>query len=131
MPASAPGPRAASVPGDPRDPLGLASDAPLLAAWLAWTGRAAAGTLTPMSTPGHKQRQDLTGAVVAGDAPLYGGLDTIKRAGRLLADAEARAASMLARIEPVGLVVWVASKARLSRAASRRSVLASSRAPWV
>ena len=30
--------------GDPRDPLGLAPDAPLLAAWLNWTGRAAAGT---------------------------------------------------------------------------------------
>ena len=38
---------------------------------------------------------------------------------------------MLARIEPVGLVVWVASKARFSRATSRRSVLASSSAPWV
>ena len=38
---------------------------------------------------------------------------------------------MLARIEPVGLVVWVASKARFSRATSRNSVLASSSAPWV
>ena len=47
-----------------------------------------------MSTPGHKQRQDLTGTVVAGDAPLYGGLDTIKHADRLLADAEARAAAL-------------------------------------
>ena len=80
--------------GDPRDPLGLAADAPLLAAWLDWMQRAAAGTLMPMSTPGHKQRQDLTGAVVAGDAPLYGGLDSIKHADHLLADAQARAAAL-------------------------------------
>ena len=80
--------------GDPRDPLGLAPDAPLLAAWLNWTGRAAAGALSPMSTPGHKQRQDLAGAVVAGDAPLYGGLDSIKHADHLLADAQARAAAL-------------------------------------
>ena len=79
---------------DPRDPGGLAPDAPLLAAWLNWTGRAAAGTISPMSTPGHKQRQDLTGAVVAGDAPLYGGLAPIKGADQLLADAEARAAAL-------------------------------------
>jgi arginine decarboxylase len=82
------------VPADPRDPLGLAADAPLLAAWLNWTGLAQAGRLNPMTTPGHKQRQDLTGAVIAGDAPLYGGLDTIKHADSLLADAEARAAAL-------------------------------------
>ena len=79
---------------DPRDPLGLAADAPLLAAWLDWTALAAAGKLSPMSTPGHKQRQDLTGAVVAGDAPLYGGLAAIKHADRLLAAAQARAAAL-------------------------------------
>jgi len=94
MPASRPRPQVTPVPGDPRDPLGLAADAPLLAAWLDWMQRAAAGTLTPMSTPGHKQRQDLTGAVVAGDAPLYGGLAAIKHADQLLADAEARAAAL-------------------------------------
>ena len=38
---------------------------------------------------------------------------------------------MLAMIEPVGLVVWVASKARSSRAGSSRSVLASTSAPCV
>jgi len=86
---------------DPRDPLGLAADAPLLAAWLNWTEQAAAGTLMPMSTPGHKQRQDLTGAVVAGDAPLYGGLAPIKQADQLLADAQARAAALWA---PTGAV---------------------------
>ncbi len=45
-----------------------------------------------MSVPGHKQRQDLVGTVVAGDAPLYGGLDTIKHADTLRAEGEARAA---------------------------------------
>src|ERR1700685_384733 len=38
------------VPADPRAPLGRAGDAPLLAGWLDWTGRATAGQLTPMST---------------------------------------------------------------------------------
>jgi len=89
-PASA-GP--AGVP-DPRDPLGLAADAPLLAGWLDFTARAEAGRLTPMSVPGHKQRQNLVGAVVAGDAPLYGGIDSIKHADVVRADAEARAAAL-------------------------------------
>ena len=71
-----------------------ASDAPLLDAWLTFTARVAAGELLPMGVPGHKQRQDLTGSVVAGDAPLYGGLDTIKHADVPLADAEARAAAL-------------------------------------
>jgi arginine decarboxylase len=79
---------------DPRDPRGLRGDAPLLDAWLRATERAAAGELTPMSVPGHKQRQHLTGAVVAGDSPLYGGLDTIKHADVLLAGAEQRAARL-------------------------------------
>src|SRR5215469_7761705 len=84
------------MPGavDPRDPRGLRSDAPLLDAWLRFTERAAAGELTPMSVPGHKQRQDLVGPVVAGDAPLYGGLDTIKHADVLRAEGEARAARL-------------------------------------
>lgn len=79
---------------DPRDPLGLRADAPMLAAWLDFTRRAEAGELIPMSVPGHKQRQDLVGAVVAGDAPFYGGLDTIKHADNLRVDAEARAARL-------------------------------------
>src|SRR6266436_9469192 len=82
------------LPHDPRDPRGLRSDAPLLAGWLSFTAQAAAGELTPMSVPGHKQRQDLTGAVVAGDVPLYGGLDTIKHADALLAGAQRRAADL-------------------------------------
>src|SRR6266705_722486 len=81
-------------PRDPRDPGGLRADAPLLDVWLSFTARAQAGDLTPMSVPGHKQRQDLTGAVVAGDVPLYGGLDSIKHADVPLADAEARAAAL-------------------------------------
>jgi arginine decarboxylase len=76
------------------DPLGLAADAPLLAAWLDWMRQVRAGQLTPMTTPGHKYRLDLVGAVVAGDAPLYGALDSIKHADQLRADAEARAAAL-------------------------------------
>src|SRR5260221_9872525 len=79
---------------DPRDPLGLRGDAPLLDAWLTFTERAEAGELTPMSVPGHKQRQDLVGSVVAGDAPLYGGLDTIKHADLLRAEGERRGAPL-------------------------------------
>ena len=79
---------------DPRDPRGLAADAPLLDGWLRFTAQAAAGELTPMSVPGHKQRHDLTGDVTAGDAPLYGGVDTIKHADELLADAQRRAAGL-------------------------------------
>ena len=79
---------------DPRDPHGLRSDAPLLDAWLRFTAQAEAGLLNPMAVPGHKQRQDLTGAVVGGDAPLYGALDSIKHADVLLGDAEDRAARL-------------------------------------
>src|SRR6516165_3859577 len=79
---------------DPRDPRGLRSDAPLLDAWLRFTAQAEAGLLNPMAVPGHKQRQDLTGAVVGGDAPLYGALDTIKHADVLLGEAEDRAARL-------------------------------------
>ena len=79
---------------DPRDPRGLRADAPLLAGWLEFTGRASAGDLLPMCVPGHKQRHDLVGAVVAGDAPFYGGIDTIKHADSLRVDAERRAAAL-------------------------------------
>ena len=72
----------------------MRGDAPLLDGWLASTAAAEAGELTPMCTPGHKQRHDLTGAVVAGDTPLYGGVDTIKHADTLLAEAESRAARL-------------------------------------
>jgi lysine decarboxylase len=79
---------------DPRDPRGLRRDAPLLDAWLTFTEQVQAGELLPMGVPGHKQRQDLVGSVVAGDAPFYGGLDTIKHADMLRGDGEARAAGL-------------------------------------
>lgn len=87
--------QAADPAADPRDPRGLRGDAPLLDAWLRFTAQVGAGGFpAPMSVPGHKQRQDLTGAVVAGDAPLYGGLDSIKHADVLLAEGERRAAEL-------------------------------------
>ena len=79
---------------DPRDPLGLRADAPMLAAWLDFTRQAEDGELLPMAVPGHKQRQDLVGAVIAGDAPFYGGLDTIKHADNLRVEGERRAAEL-------------------------------------
>jgi len=72
----------------------LRADAPLLDAWLRFTAQAAEGNLAPMCVPGHKQRHDLVGLVVAGDVPLYGGLDTIKRADALRLEAERRAAEL-------------------------------------
>jgi lysine decarboxylase len=63
-------------PHDPRDPLGLASDAPLLDGWLRFGAAVREGTTMPFTIPGHKQRTHLVGDVVRGDAPLYAGLDT-------------------------------------------------------
>ena len=77
---------------DPRDPLGLRADAPLLDGWLSATEAVAAGTFHPQSLPGHKQHTDLLGAVVVGDIPLYNGLGTLRGASGLLERAEARAA---------------------------------------
>src|ERR1700760_1098329 len=82
---------------DPRDPRGLRTGAPLLDAWLTATGPERPGTSSdaaPMTIPGHKSRTTLTGAVVVGDVPLYGGLDTIKHADALLGRAEQAAASL-------------------------------------
>ena len=75
------------MPTDPRD---LRGDAPLLDAWLRFHEEGP----TPFTIPGHKQRHDLVGDVVAGDVPLYAGLDTMKLAHGVLADAEARAARL-------------------------------------
>jgi arginine decarboxylase len=80
-------------PFDPRDPLGLAGDAPLLAGWLRFCAAVGAGTVVPFTIPGHKQRTHLVGDVVRGDVPLYAGLDTMKQDGGLLAGAERRAAA--------------------------------------
>jgi lysine decarboxylase len=75
------------VPTDPRD---LRGDAPLLDAWLRFHERPP----TPFTIPGHKQRTDLVGDVVAGDVPLYAGLDTMKLTSGVLAEAESRAARL-------------------------------------
>lgn len=72
------------------DPRGLRGDAPLLDAWLRFRERPP----TPFTIPGHKQRTDLVGDVVAGDVPLYAGLDTMKLGAGVLAEAEARAARL-------------------------------------
>ena len=74
----------------PTDPRRLRGDAPLLDAWLRFHEEAP----TPFTIPGHKQRRDLVGDVVAGDVPLYAGLDTMKLARGVVAEAEARAARL-------------------------------------
>jgi lysine decarboxylase len=74
----------------PTDPRGLRRDAPLLDAWLAFHEQ----VRTPFTIPGHKQRLDLVGDVVAGDVPLYAGLDTMKLSRGVLAEAERRAARL-------------------------------------
>ncbi|MFN8184926.1 MAG: aminotransferase class V-fold PLP-dependent enzyme [Candidatus Nanopelagicales bacterium] len=74
----------------PTDPRSLRDDAPLLDAWLRFQESAP----TPFTIPGHKQRRDLVGDVVAGDVPLYGGLDTMKLSAGVLAEAQARAARL-------------------------------------
>ena len=81
------------------DPRSLRDDAPLLDGWLSFRESQA----TPWTTPGHKGRSDLVGAVVSGDLPLYGGVDTIRsRHGRLEA-ADRRLAAL-----------WGADWARIS-----------------
>ena len=74
----------------PTDPRRLRGDAPLLDAWLRFQEEAP----TPFTIPGHKQRRDLVGDVVAGDVPLYAGLDTMKLARGVVAEAERRAARL-------------------------------------
>jgi arginine decarboxylase len=78
---------------DPRDPLGLAADAPLLRAYLAALDRRAGGEHA-FTTPGHKGSTALTGVVIDGDLPASGGLDTVKLKYGWLADAERRAAEL-------------------------------------
>ncbi|HEX4685628.1 MAG TPA: hypothetical protein VH228_02530, partial [Nocardioides sp.] len=68
--------------GDWRD------DAPLLRAWVDAEARLRSGELEPFTIPGHKQRLDLVGDVVAGDLPLYGGLAPVREADALLRRAE-------------------------------------------
>lgn len=72
------------------DPRGLRRDAPLLDAWL----RFQESRTRPFTIPGHKHRTDLVGDVVAGDVPLFAGLDSMSLASGVLADAERRAADL-------------------------------------
>jgi arginine decarboxylase len=74
----------------PTDPRGLRGDAPLLDAWL----RFQEDPPTPFTIPGHKHRRDLVGDVVAGDVPLYVGLDTMKLSRGVLLEGEVRAARL-------------------------------------
>jgi arginine decarboxylase len=77
----------------PTDPQGLRSDAPLFDAWLRFQEQRFDGQpATPFTIPGHKQRRDLIGDVVAGDVPLYAGLDTMRLERGVLRAAEERAA---------------------------------------
>ncbi|WP_377643833.1 aminotransferase class I/II-fold pyridoxal phosphate-dependent enzyme [Oryzobacter terrae] len=71
----------------PTDPRRLRGDAPLLDAWLRFQEEAP----TPFTIPGHKQRRDLVGDVIAGDVPLYAGLDTMKLSRGVVDEAEDRA----------------------------------------
>ncbi|MFB9313796.1 aminotransferase class I/II-fold pyridoxal phosphate-dependent enzyme [Nocardioides plantarum] len=74
------------------DPRGLAGEAPLLAAWLRFTEATRQGRTRPFTIPGHKQRTHLTGTLVEGDVPLFGGLDTVGLTVGRLAQAERLAA---------------------------------------
>ncbi|MBW1845342.1 MAG: aminotransferase class V-fold PLP-dependent enzyme [Deltaproteobacteria bacterium] len=82
----------ASVPAvtDSRDPKDLRKDAPLLDGWLDFR----AADVTSFGTPGHKQRLDLVGAVVDGDVPLYGGVDTIRQQAGAMAEADRKLAKL-------------------------------------
>jgi arginine decarboxylase len=73
------------------DPLGLRTDAPVLDAYLGFLERS---DTSPFTIPGHKQRTDLVGSVVRGDVPLHGGIDTVRLEGRVLEEAERRAARL-------------------------------------
>lgn len=69
-------------------------DAPLMQAW----ARFASSDSAPFTIPGHKRRAgrldpDL-GRLLDADVPLYGGLDTVKLTGGVLAEAERRAADL-------------------------------------
>jgi lysine decarboxylase len=79
-----------SSPSWPADPRGLRGDAPLLDAYLSFLESGP----RPFTIPGHKQRIDLVGTVVAGDVPLYAGLDTMTLSAGVLARAERRAAQL-------------------------------------
>ena len=83
------------------------SDAPLMTAWR----RFVESDPAPFTIPGHKRRAgglhpDL-GRLLDADVPLYGGADSMKLAGGVLADAESRAAAL-----------WGADRCRFSTGGS-------------
>jgi lysine decarboxylase len=75
---------------DSSDPKGLRKDAPLFDGWLDFR----ASHAVSFGTPGHKQRLDLVGAVVDGDVPLYGGVDTIRQRAGAMANADRKLARL-------------------------------------
>lgn len=80
-----------SAPGT-RPRAGLRADAPLLNGYLSFRE----SNPTPFTTPGHKGRAAVLdpelAAVVAGDIPLSGGVDTVKLTRGLLSAAQQRSA---------------------------------------
>ena len=74
----------------PADPRGLRGDAPLLDADLSLLE----AVQRFFTIPGHKQRSDPVGTVIAGDVPLYAGLDTMTPSAGVLGQAERRAAQL-------------------------------------
>lgn len=75
---------------DPKDPMGLRSDAPLLDAWI----RDMETDRSPFQIPGHKGRTDLTGAIVDGDIPVLPGNHPHRISPSLILEAEAMAAQL-------------------------------------
>ena len=75
---------------DPRDPLSLRSDAPLLDGYLSYLDSDPA----PFHVPGHKADSGLLGAITEGDVAVYGGVDTIDGRHNRLPEAESRAAKL-------------------------------------
>jgi lysine decarboxylase len=75
---------------DTRDPKDLRKGAPLLDGWLDFR----ASDVVPFGIPGHKQRLDLVGAIVDGDVPLYGGVDTVRQQAGAMANADRQLARL-------------------------------------
>ena len=75
---------------DPKDPMGLRNDAPLLDAWI----RDMEADRSWFQIPGHKGRLDLTGPVVDGDIPVLPGNHTNRISPSLVQEAEQLAADL-------------------------------------
>jgi len=75
---------------DPKDPMGLRNDAPLLDAWI----RDMETDRSWFQIPGHKGRLDLTGPVVDGDIPVLPGNHTNRISPSLVTHAEQLAAEL-------------------------------------